>query len=89
MHAAPLDTKLDSAVVTAIGLQFESVTGRPAIIEAFTGSTDAPNFGCPSVIFGPGSLAQAHSLDEFVSIDELVTATQVYLKTVQQLLASG
>jgi acetylornithine deacetylase len=43
--------------------------------------TDAPAFhgiGCPTVVFGPGSIAQAHTCDEWVAIDQLRAATEVY-----------
>ncbi|MEM4765550.1 MAG: M20/M25/M40 family metallo-hydrolase, partial [Nitrososphaerota archaeon] len=32
----------------------------------------------PSVILGPGSLEQAHSVDEWVSVSELITAAKIY-----------
>lgn len=34
--------------------------------------------GIASVTYGPGSLHQAHSENEFVPIDELITATKVF-----------
>ncbi|MEW5980499.1 MAG: ArgE/DapE family deacylase [Acidobacteriota bacterium] len=34
--------------------------------------------GIPSVIYGPGSLLQAHSVDEYVEIEELITATKTF-----------
>jgi acetylornithine deacetylase len=46
----------------------------------FAASSDAAYFGSPVVLFGPGSLAQAHSLDEWVAIADMVTATEVYLR---------
>ena len=48
----------------------------------FPGSSDAPYFGAPAVLCGPGSLAQAHSLDEWVDLDEMVAATRIYLQLV-------
>lgn len=33
--------------------------------------------GIPSVVFGPGSIAQAHTVDEWVSLAEVVTASHV------------
>jgi acetylornithine deacetylase len=46
----------------------------------FPASSDAAYFGSPVVLFGPGSLAQAHSLDEWVAVADMVTATEVYLR---------
>jgi len=42
--------------------------------------TDAPAFssrGIPTVVFGPGSIEQAHTADEWVAIDQLHTATEI------------
>lgn len=43
--------------------------------------TDAPAFGgigCPAVVFGPGSIEQAHTCDEWVAIEQLQTAAEIY-----------
>ena len=34
--------------------------------------------GIPSIVFGPGSIAQAHGADEFVPLDHLDHAVAVY-----------
>jgi acetylornithine deacetylase len=36
--------------------------------------------GVPSVVFGPGSIAQAHTRDEFIEIDQLEKAAEVYYR---------
>jgi acetylornithine deacetylase/succinyl-diaminopimelate desuccinylase-like protein len=79
MEGGILDTPTDHPVVVATTDAVVAVTGSPATVSAFTGATDAPNFGCPAVICGPGSLAQAHSLDEYVDIDEITAAAKIYL----------
>ena len=58
-----------------------AVTGR-AKVSAFPGSTDAPNFGCPTVICGPGDLAQCHSLNEYVSIAQIEDAVRIYVHAI-------
>jgi succinyl-diaminopimelate desuccinylase len=48
---------------------------------AFPGGTDAPHFiskGIPAVILGPGELEQAHSDDEWVELDQLSAAVDLY-----------
>jgi len=87
MSSAVLDTPLDHPIVTTVVEETETVLGTPAIIEAFTGATDAPNFHCPAVIMGPGSIAQAHTLDEFVPLAELEAATEIYLRVALSLLS--
>jgi acetylornithine deacetylase/succinyl-diaminopimelate desuccinylase-like protein len=32
----------------------------------------------PTVVFGPGSIDQAHTADEFIAISELELATEVF-----------
>jgi acetylornithine deacetylase len=42
--------------------------------------TDAPHFaatGCPTVVFGPGSIAQAHTADEWLDLDQLRAAAEI------------
>lgn len=42
--------------------------------------TDAPRFaqtGCPTVVFGPGSIDQAHTCDEWIPLDELQSAAEI------------
>jgi acetylornithine deacetylase len=34
--------------------------------------------GIPAVVFGPGDIAQAHTKDEWIAVDELQKATDIY-----------
>jgi acetylornithine deacetylase/succinyl-diaminopimelate desuccinylase family protein len=43
-------------------------------------------YGIPTAIFGPGSIDQAHTVDEYVDIDQLVNASRVYALTITELL---
>ena len=43
-------------------------------------------YGIPTAIFGPGSIDQAHAVDEYVDIDQLVNASRVYALTLSELL---
>jgi succinyl-diaminopimelate desuccinylase len=36
--------------------------------------------GLPSVVFGPGSIAQAHTKDEWIAVDELNAAAEIYYR---------
>jgi acetylornithine deacetylase len=84
---SPLDTPVDSRIVSCIADAFREVTGNAATVGAFTAATDAPNFHCPAVICGPGSIMQAHTLDEYVAIDELVASARIYLRSILNLLS--
>ena len=78
----PLDTPINSAVVRAMTGAASSVRGSLVAAEAFPAATDAPNLGIPSVICGPGSLKDAHTLHEFVAIEDVVTAVKIYLRAI-------
>ena len=36
--------------------------------------------GVPSIVFGPGSVAQAHTKDEWICIDQLESASEIYFR---------
>jgi acetylornithine deacetylase len=40
---------------------------------------------CPTVVFGPGSIEQAHTADEWVSIDEVQLASEILYRFVKTL----
>jgi succinyl-diaminopimelate desuccinylase len=77
---APADSRI--AAVTRAALQAE--TGTPPSDRGFTGITDARFYinhaSIPTVIMGPGSLTVAHTADEWVAVDELVTAARAYAR---------
>ena len=85
LHAEPLDTPLDHPLVVAALAAASTVSGLNIKPTAFPAATDAPNLGFPSVICGPGSLSDAHTLHESVAIDDVVTATKIYLRTIVNL----
>lgn len=58
------------------------VLGRPVEAQGFTATCDMTHLeheaGTPTVIYGPGDLGLAHQYNEFVPVDELYTAAEVY-----------
>ncbi len=80
----PLDTKTDTAVMMAMTSACKAVISD-ATVETFPGSTDGPNYKCPTVICGPGRLAQCHSLNEYVSISQIEDAVRIYVHAIQKM----
>lgn len=39
-----------------------------------------PDLALPAIVFGPGDIAQAHTADEWVALDQLARATAAYLR---------
>ena len=84
VDAKPLDTARTEPVVVAAQSAM-SARGLSPELQACTGSTDAPNLGGPAIIWGPGSLSQAHTIDEWLDIGELEAAAHLYLDAVLEL----
>jgi succinyl-diaminopimelate desuccinylase len=67
------------------------VTGRNPGITGFPATCDMRfmvNQGkIPTIILGPGNLAQAHSLNEYVETDQIVDAQKIYALVAKQLLS--
>ena len=78
--AAPIVTRLQP-VLRSLGID-------PTPLGAPFGS-DATKFtraGSPTVVFGPGSIEQAHSPDEYVEIDQVVLAAEILVRTITRRL---
>lgn len=53
------------------------------VIEGVNYGTNAEAFsdaGIPTVVFGPGSIAQAHTADEWIALDQLEIASHLYYR---------
>jgi len=64
--------------------------GNEPVITGFFGGTDARHFasnGRPVMIVGPGQSTTAHTVDEWVGIDEVLEATRLYALAALALLA--
>lgn len=89
VEVPPMETRQDHAIVRTIREVVLEVTGRDPGIEGVPYTTDGAILvkkGIPTVIFGPGDIKQAHQPDEWISVDEMVTATRIYAQTALQLL---
>ncbi len=61
--------------------------GRASEIVGVPFGTDAAAIsaaGVPTVVFGPGSIEQAHTADEFIAIDELQLATEIFYRIARE-----
>ena len=77
-----LDTPPDASTVLAAQEVLRNMGLNPEACGVPFGS-DASKLsraGIPTIVFGPGSIDQAHGADEYVPIDEVVQATEFYRK---------
>ncbi|MDF2724283.1 MAG: acetylornithine deacetylase [Paenibacillus sp.] len=79
-----MDAASDEPVVRCLAQSVRGKTGGAAIIGATYGSdaSKLARVGVPSVVFGPGSLEQAHTKDEWVELDEVARAADILIQTI-------
>jgi acetylornithine deacetylase len=82
----PLDVPAHSPVIDTVVSAYQCVTGSSIQTSAFPGGSDAPHFGFATLIFGAGTLQQAHSINEYVELDDMLIATKVYLAAALEIL---
>ncbi len=75
-----LDTATESEIVRIAGAA-SAALGLDAMPIRVPYGSDASKFqegGIPTIVFGPGSIAKAHAVDESVPVDDLVAAVAFY-----------
>ena len=75
----PLLRKGGDEYAAELGVAIDRVRGRHEVWNVPYG-TDASTIqeaGIPSVVFGPGDIAQAHTKDEWIEVEELDAAAEV------------
>ena len=78
----PMEVPEDAGIVTIARNATQRILGDSSVIGA-PFSCDAPKMtaaGIPTIVFGPGDIAQAHARDEYVEIDQLVAGVDVLLE---------
>jgi acetylornithine deacetylase len=81
---AALDTPAETAIAQACSATLGGLGLDPDPCGVPFGS-DASKFsrtGVPAIIFGPGSIDRAHAADEYVEIDQVITALDFYRRLV-------
>jgi acetylornithine deacetylase ArgE len=78
-----LDTPRDSEVVRALDAAHKSLFGEPVEVRGAHYGTDGSKLaraGIETVVCGPGDIAQAHTKDEFIEIEQVEMAVRLYQK---------
>jgi succinyl-diaminopimelate desuccinylase len=86
-------TPKEHPVVRAVVDAHRAVYGETPVFGGVPGSTDGTilwrDAGIPIVTYGPGDKWIAHQVDEFVEIDEVVRAAEVYVEAARLFLSVG
>jgi len=86
LESFPLETSPTERIVQAVTAASHEVRGPSQLIGVPYGS-DASRFtiaGIPSVILGPGSIDQAHAAEEYVDLDQVVGAVEIYARAIME-----
>lgn len=77
----PLDISLDSPIVTIL----KDILGtEPIGAPYYTEAVSYSKAGIPTVICGPGSIDQAHSPDEYISLEQIGLGVETYKKLIRR-----
>ncbi len=78
------NTPTDAPVVAALAAAHEAVTGEAPRYGGVPGSTDGTILwaqgGLDSVVYGPGGKWIAHQVDEYVDVEEIIVAAEVFAR---------
>jgi acetylornithine deacetylase len=82
---APLEENIASPVARAAEAACRRVMGKAEFAVAPWGANtgEFKQAGIPCVLFGPGSIRQAHTADEFIEIAQVATAAEVYAEIIR------
>ncbi len=87
----PVMEEENHILVRTLKSAFEEVKGVKPQVRGKAGATDASFIkgmaGVPIVLYGPGPSKVAHTADEYVELDELVSASHMYTMTTLDLLS--
>lgn len=75
LESPPLETNPDQEVIK--DLMTEARQHQPAGVDFFCDAAILAQAGIPSVVFGPGDIAQAHTADEWILARQLGTACSI------------
>ena len=84
-----LDGPVDGSLVVAVQAAVAKVTGGSvdATPDGVPYGTDATHLwglaGIPTVVIGPGDIAQAHTIDEWVDLNDVRQCTEVYYEVMR------
>ena len=79
-NAADAESRLRDA--RALAEELEIPIG--AAVDFWTEAALFSKAGCTTFVYGPGDIAQAHSADEWVALDELEAAARTYLRITEK-----
>ena len=88
--AEPSEIDDHHPLVNVLRKSYREVTGAESGLSGFIGFSDAgllvQRGKIPTVIFGPGDIEQAHSINEYVRVNDICVAARIYLRTIHSIM---
>jgi acetylornithine deacetylase len=85
-YKGALEPRGSAELVELLGRAIDAVVGSHRVMAVPYG-TDASTIaeaGIPSVVFGPGDIARAHTCDEWVPLEEVEQASEILYRLVRE-----
>lgn len=82
LTGVPLSDRNNGVLAERLMRQVDRVAGARSIVGVAYGTNASriAETGVPAVVFGPGSIAQAHTDEEWIDLNELEQAAEVYFR---------
>lgn len=91
MGKRPAELSPDHPLARTLKDVVEGVTGLSTRFGGYRAGTDMTFLsavGVPTMIFGPGSISDAHTVDEAILLDEFDAAIEIYAQTIERYLGA-
>jgi acetylornithine deacetylase ArgE len=85
LSIAGMEVKADHVIVRKLNRAVDDVIGK-SVIESAQYATDAGVFNShniPTVVFGPGNIARAHTEEEYIELDQLHDAARIIQRVLE------
>ncbi|MEJ5902587.1 M20 family metallopeptidase [Ochrobactrum teleogrylli] len=81
IDSVSMEVPPDARIVTALSrlLQDYGLPHEPIGVPFGSDATKFTRSGTPTVVFGPGDIAQAHARDEYVEIDQIIRGSEILI----------
>lgn len=79
LHCPSLSPESSKELVARLGSAVAQIRGGHEVcaVPYGTDASTIANAGIPAVVFGPGDIAQAHTCDEWIELDEVEAASEI------------
>jgi acetylornithine deacetylase len=78
-----------ASFVTMESRRFGALAAQPLDLAFWTEAAVLVQAGIDAVVFGPGDIAQAHAPDEFVPIEDLERACDIFVAQISEAHGAG